>query len=226
MFDSLRPYKSAIGVVATVYRLSKPSDRHLPSAMLPTAGPFVRSARPCQRLFGPIIRRGPRAIPVLDLLGRQAIRAYSGRRPCFVSIEKQFVRSSRPLYRHLVTLLEGAIGRGELPSGSRLPPERSSRSGCGSAGRPWSAPIASSSRAGCCVDSRARHVRLRVAGADRRAVRVARQDSRRRAALERLDASRHDPAFVGRAARVARGGRAGDRLFPNGGVPAARSITC
>ena len=42
----------------------------------------------------------------------------------FSSIEKQFVRSSRPLYAHLVTLLEGAIGRGELPSGSRLPPER------------------------------------------------------------------------------------------------------
>ena len=42
----------------------------------------------------------------------------------FSSIEQQFVRSSRPLYAHLVTLLEGAIGRGELPSGSRLPPER------------------------------------------------------------------------------------------------------
>ncbi len=42
----------------------------------------------------------------------------------FQSIEKQFVRSSRPLYAHLVTLLEAAIGRGELPSGSRLPPER------------------------------------------------------------------------------------------------------
>lgn len=40
------------------------------------------------------------------------------------SIEQQFVRTSRPLYAHLVTLLEGAIARGELPSGSRLPPER------------------------------------------------------------------------------------------------------
>jgi DNA-binding transcriptional MocR family regulator len=40
------------------------------------------------------------------------------------SIEQQFVRTSRPLYAHLVGLLEGAIARGDLPSGSRLPPER------------------------------------------------------------------------------------------------------
>jgi len=39
-------------------------------------------------------------------------------------IERQFVRSSRPLYGHLVGLLESAISRGELPSGSRVPPER------------------------------------------------------------------------------------------------------
>src|SRR5688572_25991760 len=39
-------------------------------------------------------------------------------------IERQFVRTSRPLYSHLVTLLEGAISRGELPSGSKVPPER------------------------------------------------------------------------------------------------------
>jgi DNA-binding transcriptional MocR family regulator len=42
----------------------------------------------------------------------------------FQSIEQQFVRTSRPLYAHLVTLLETAIARGELPSGSQLPPER------------------------------------------------------------------------------------------------------
>jgi len=36
-------------------------------------------------------------------------------------IERQFVRSSRPLYGHLVSLLESAIARGELPSGARLP---------------------------------------------------------------------------------------------------------
>ena len=40
------------------------------------------------------------------------------------SIEQQFIRSARPLYSHLVTLFETAISRGELPSGSRLPPER------------------------------------------------------------------------------------------------------
>ncbi|MEO5895192.1 MAG: PLP-dependent aminotransferase family protein [Vicinamibacterales bacterium] len=39
-------------------------------------------------------------------------------------IERQFVRSTRPLYGHLVTLFESAIARGELPSGSQLPPER------------------------------------------------------------------------------------------------------
>jgi DNA-binding transcriptional MocR family regulator len=39
-------------------------------------------------------------------------------------IERQFVRTSRPLYRHLVTVLEGAISRGDLPSGCKVPPER------------------------------------------------------------------------------------------------------
>ena len=41
-----------------------------------------------------------------------------------LSIERQFVRTQRPLYGHLVSLLENAIASGELPSGSRLPPER------------------------------------------------------------------------------------------------------
>jgi 2-aminoadipate transaminase len=40
------------------------------------------------------------------------------------AIERQFVRSSRPLYGHLVSLLESAISRGELASGARVPPER------------------------------------------------------------------------------------------------------
>src|SRR5262245_41070739 len=39
-------------------------------------------------------------------------------------IERDFVRTSRPLYSHLVTLLEAAISRGDVPSGARLPPER------------------------------------------------------------------------------------------------------
>ncbi len=39
-------------------------------------------------------------------------------------IERQFVRTSRPLYAHLVGLLESAIARGDIPSGARLPPER------------------------------------------------------------------------------------------------------
>ena len=41
-----------------------------------------------------------------------------------LSIERQFVRTERPLYSHLVSLLETAIARGELPSGTRVPPER------------------------------------------------------------------------------------------------------
>jgi DNA-binding transcriptional MocR family regulator len=39
-------------------------------------------------------------------------------------IERTFERSARPLYGHLVGLLEAAIARGDIPSGSRLPPER------------------------------------------------------------------------------------------------------
>src|SRR4029453_15538225 len=41
----------------------------------------------------------------------------------FHQIERQFMRSARPLYGHLVNLFESAIARGDLPSGSRLPPE-------------------------------------------------------------------------------------------------------
>src|SRR3954468_10452498 len=41
-----------------------------------------------------------------------------------LSIEREFVRTERPLYGHLVSLLESAIARGELPSGTRVPPER------------------------------------------------------------------------------------------------------
>jgi DNA-binding transcriptional MocR family regulator len=39
-------------------------------------------------------------------------------------IQSHFDRTARPLYGHLVRLLESAIARGELPSGSQLPPER------------------------------------------------------------------------------------------------------
>jgi DNA-binding transcriptional MocR family regulator len=41
-----------------------------------------------------------------------------------LSIEREFVRTERPLYGHLVSLLENAITKGELPSGTRVPPER------------------------------------------------------------------------------------------------------
>jgi DNA-binding transcriptional MocR family regulator len=39
-------------------------------------------------------------------------------------IERHFQRDARPLYAHLVNLLEAAIARGDLPSGARLAPER------------------------------------------------------------------------------------------------------
>jgi DNA-binding transcriptional MocR family regulator len=39
-------------------------------------------------------------------------------------IQHQFDRSARPLYGHLVKLLESAIARGDLASGAQLPPER------------------------------------------------------------------------------------------------------
>lgn len=39
-------------------------------------------------------------------------------------IERDFDRGARPLYAHLVALLEAAIARGDVPSGSRLLPER------------------------------------------------------------------------------------------------------
>ena len=41
-----------------------------------------------------------------------------------LSLERQFVRTERPLYGHLVSLMETAIASGELPSGTRVPPER------------------------------------------------------------------------------------------------------
>src|SRR5204863_5563197 len=46
------------------------------------------------------------------------------RGPFMLSIERQFIRTERPLYGHLVSLLESAIATGELPSGARVPPER------------------------------------------------------------------------------------------------------
>src|SRR3974390_2740433 len=38
-----------------------------------------------------------------------------------LSIERDFLRTTRPLYSHLVSLLENAIARGELPSGPAVP---------------------------------------------------------------------------------------------------------
>lgn len=40
------------------------------------------------------------------------------------ALAQRFVRSSRPLYAHLVDLLEDGMTSGALPAGTRLPPER------------------------------------------------------------------------------------------------------
>src|SRR4030095_8606176 len=46
------------------------------------------------------------------------------RGPLMLSIEREFVRTERPLYGHLGSLLETATAKGELRSGARVPPER------------------------------------------------------------------------------------------------------
>ena len=100
-----------------------------------------------------------------------------------LSIERQFVRTERPLYSHLVSLLESAIAKGELPSGTRVPPERAlaqqlkiSRTTVVSAYRELESRGLLRGYVG------PRHVRVRGAGAGRDAVRLARQDCRGRAA--------------------------------------------
>ena len=41
-----------------------------------------------------------------------------------LGVDAKSLPRTRPLYRRLVTLLEGAIARGDVPAGFRLPPER------------------------------------------------------------------------------------------------------
>ena len=136
-------------------------------------------------------------------------------------IQRQFVRTSRPLYGHLVHLLESAIARGDLPSGSRLPPERELAQSAADQpdDRGRGVPGARVARAAARVRG-TRHVRLRRARTGRDAVCLARQDRGCGAAIERLHAARRDPPFVRRSAAVARRGRTGDRLLPDGGVSA------
>ena len=130
-------------------------------------------------------------------------------------IERQFVRTTRPLYGHLVSLLESAISRGDLPSGARVPPERElaqrlqiSRTTVVSAYRELESRglLRGYVGRGTFVARRAR--------SDWRALRLAGQDRRGRAAVERFDAERPAPPLVGCERPVARRRRAGDRLFP------------
>ena len=69
-----------------------------------------------------------------------------------LSIERQFIRTERPLYGHLVTLLESAIAKRRAAVGHARPARSAPLpSSSRSAARRSSAPIASSNRAGCCA---------------------------------------------------------------------------
>ena len=134
---------------------------------------------------------------------------------------------ARPLYGHLVTLFESAIARGELPSGSRLPPERElaqrlriSRTTVVSAYRELESRgllrgyvgrgtfvCAAPEPAGTPFAWRGK---IAVGGAP----------------LQRLDAARRAPALVGRAAAVARGRRAGASTAFRPRRFSGRSTTC
>ena len=142
-------------------------------------------------------------------------------------IERQFMRTARPLYGHLVNLFEAAIARGELPSGSRLPPERElaqrlriSRTTVVSAYRELESRGLLRGYVGrgtfVCAAPEPTGTpfawRGKIASAALR--------------LERLDAARCHPSFVRRAAAVARRRRAGDRLLSRPRRFSRRSITC
>ena len=87
----------------------------------------------------------------LDYLWTAAAVRYCSGRSMIQHIERQFVRTSRPLYSHLVGLLESAISRGDFPSGARVPPERELAQRLGISAPPSSAPTASWNRAACCA---------------------------------------------------------------------------
>ena len=136
------------------------------------------------------------------------------------SIEQQFVRTARPLYAHLVTLLEGAIARGDLPSGSRLPPERELASRL----RISRTTVVSAYRE---LESRGL---LRgyvgrgtfvCASPEPTGAPFAWRGKIAAAALRSSDSTLRDTMRHSSDARlaVAGGGRAGDRLFPDRGLP-------
>ena len=102
-------------------------------------GPNLTFCR-CQSIIGP--RQWPAAGGDSSRPGGTMIQ----------QIERQFVRTDaaalRPSRR---PARSGDRARRTAVGLARCRPSASSRSGCRSAGRPWSAPIASSSRAGCCA---------------------------------------------------------------------------
>ena len=142
-------------------------------------------------------------------------------------IERQFVRTSRPLYGHLVHLFEGAIASGELPSGARLPPERElakrlhiSRTTVVTAYRELESRGLLRGYVG-----RGTFV---CAAPEPEGTPFAWRGKIAAAALrtERLDAARRHSTLVGRAAALARGRRAGDRLFPTAAFQRRDRRTC
>ena len=79
---------------------------------------------------------------------------------------------TRPLYRRLVTLLEGAIARGDVPAGMRLPPERDLAAALDISRATVVSATGSSGVAWCAGLRRAQHLR-RQAGCGERPVRLA-----------------------------------------------------
>ena len=145
----------------------------------------------------------------------------------FHQIERQFMRSARPLYGHLVNLFESAIASGELPSGSRLPPERELAQRLGISRTTVVSAYRELESRGLLRGYVGRGTFVCAAPEpDGHAVRLARQDRVGGAALERFDAARCDPPLVRRAASVARSGRAGDRLLSRRRRFSRRSTTC
>ena len=145
-----------------------------------------------------------------------------------LSIERQFVRTERPLYGHLVSLLESAIASGELPSGTRVPPERDARAAAEDQPhhRRQRLSRARVARAAARL-RRARHVRVRGAGArrGRRSRGAERSPPRRCARATRRCATSCGNSSDARLLSLAAGEPALDR-FPERGVPRGGRRTC
>jgi hypothetical protein len=140
-------------------------------------------------------------------------------------------RDRRPLYSHLVGLLESAVSRAASCRRDRgCRPSASSRRACASAARRSSAPIASSSRADCCVGTwgaarssarrRSRRARPSPGAARSRRLPCARVTPRCATLRHSSDAASFRSRLVaGDRLLSGRGLRAGDRLHNQARAP-------